>query len=479
MAKLGITNAVHLEAFVTDAEYGGPEARQKLEKKLLLKIDLRMSILVPIYILNYKVRNDAAAARARGFEVDLKLKGEEFPTLLSILYIGYILMQIPSNLFLNWIGKPSIYLPTCMLVWGLISVLIGLTSNFAGALVTRFFLGIVEAPFFPGALFLLSRWYKRDEIGLRMAILACGNLISNAFGTLLASGILGSGYQLGHAAWRWLFYIEGAVTMSVALIAMFVLPDFPETTKWLSPLERKLALQRLRVEGSGPGSTSSSAVSIWKDWKIYWFALTLTSLVIALSFNAFFPTLTDTLGYGETVSLVLCAPPWIFATAVAFIVSRDSDKTRERFFHIVIPLAGGMAGFVIALSTMNTVARYIALFLMAQTYAGYIVLLAWISNTFIRSAKERAVAIAFINGFSQLGNIAGSYVWPKIWGPTYRNSYAIAISTTGLVIIMALIMKVHLSSVNKQLDSEGDGRGWCDMEKGDPRPWDREFRYIT
>lgn len=82
-------------------------------------------------------------------------------------------------------------------------VIAGTTHDFKGALLTRFFLGFVEAAFFPGALFLISKWYKRSELGLRTAYLSCGILISNAFGSLMASGIL-SGMQgkLGHAAWR-------------------------------------------------------------------------------------------------------------------------------------------------------------------------------------------------------------------------------------------------------------------------------------
>jgi MFS family permease len=85
----------------------------------------------------------------------------------------------------------------------------GATHNFTGALLTRFFLGFVEAAFFPGALFLLSKWYKRSELGLRTALLACGNLISNAFGSLMASSIL-SGMQgkLGHAAWRSVAFVQ-------------------------------------------------------------------------------------------------------------------------------------------------------------------------------------------------------------------------------------------------------------------------------
>ena len=82
---------------------------------------------------------------------------------------------------------------------------------------------------------------------MRNAILFCGNLISNAFGGVLAAGILdGMEGTLGQAAWRWLFYIEGASTVVVAIIAVFVLPDFPATTKWLTPAERRLA--ELRME---------------------------------------------------------------------------------------------------------------------------------------------------------------------------------------------------------------------------------------
>ncbi|KAH8106003.1 MFS general substrate transporter [Cristinia sonorae] len=452
-----------------DTEFGGPEGRHKLEKTLLWKLDLRMSILVLIYILNYVDRNNAGAARLRGFEADLHLSGQEFPTLLSILYVGYIIMQIPSNMFLNWVGKPSLYLPFCMAIWGAISCLTGITNNFVGALLTRFFLGFVEAAFFPGAYFLLSKWYKRSELGLRIAILYCGNIISNAFGSLMASGIL-SGMQgkLGHAAWRWLFYIEGALTIFVAICAIFILPDFPSTTrgKWLSDQERALALKRME-EDAGVGDEAETEtgghltglILALKDWKVWWMAVALTSQVVALSFNAYFPTLSATMGFNTTISLLLCAPPFAFTAAEAFFLSRHSDKAGERFWHMTISLFVGIIGFVISISTMNTAARYISLFLMAQSYAGFVVLYAWVANTFPRPPSKRAVALALINAFSQLGNIAGSYVWPKPWGPTYRNSYAICISCAGVCIAMCYVMKLHLESINRQLDKEEEEKG--------------------
>ncbi|PCH41496.1 MFS general substrate transporter [Wolfiporia cocos MD-104 SS10] len=461
-----------------DVEFGGTEARRKLERRLLWKLDARMFILVIIYILNYIDRNNAGAARLKGFEADLHLEGQQFATLLSILYVGYIIMQIPSNMILNYIGKPSLQLPVCMIIWGVLSILTGITKNFVGALLTRFFLGFVEAAFFPGALFLISKWYKRSELGARTAILYGGNIISNAFGALIASGILDSMQgKLGKAAWRWLFYIEGSLTVFFAICAIFILPDFPATThaRWLSSIEQRLALKRME-EDAGVGDEHETEVGrtgsgLWMaitDWKVWWMAFAMLSQVVALSFNAYFPTLSATMGFDTTVSLLLCAPPFVLTAILAYINSRHSDWTGERFYHMTISWALGIVGFIIAICTMNVAARYVSLFLMAQQYAGFVVLYTWVSNSFPRPPSKRAVAVALVNAFSQLGNVAGSYVWPSNWGPTYRYSYAICIATSGWAIVMCYIFKLHLISLNKKLDKEEEERGV--KEKG--------FRYL-
>lgn len=137
--------------------------------------------------------------------------------------------------------------------------------------------------------------------------------------------------KLGRAAWRWLFYIEGALTIFVAFCAMFILPDFPATTRkrWLSPLERKLAMRRME-EDAGVGDEAETEVGghtagLWlalKDWKVWWLAFAMTSQVVALSFNAYFPTLSATMGFGPTVTLLLCAPPFVFTAILTFFLAR-------------------------------------------------------------------------------------------------------------------------------------------------------------
>ena len=185
------------------------EWRARVEKKLKRKLDARCALFVLIYIMNYLDRNNIAAARLKGLQDDLDLNNQEYATCLSILYVGYILMQVPSNIIINRIQRPSLYIAVIMLLWGLVSTLSGVVHNFAGMVAIRFFLGFVEAAFLPGALLILSKWYTRRELTTRNAILFCGNLISNAFSALIGAGVL-SNMQgvLGHAAWRWLFWSE-------------------------------------------------------------------------------------------------------------------------------------------------------------------------------------------------------------------------------------------------------------------------------
>ena len=128
-------------------------------------------------------------------------------------------------MYLNRLGKPSAYLAVCMVLWGLITALTGVAHNFVGVLLARLFLGICESVFFPvscrrrmfarvltkwqGALFLLSKWYKHDELSLRATLLICGLFLSNAFGSLIASGILDRMEGvLGYAAWRWCVNVQ-------------------------------------------------------------------------------------------------------------------------------------------------------------------------------------------------------------------------------------------------------------------------------
>lgn len=368
-------------------------------------------------------------------------------------------MQIPSNIIINRISRPSVYISVVMLLWGMISTLSGNVQNFSGMVAVRFFIGFVEAAFLPGALLILSKWYTRRELTLRNAILFCGNLISNAFSSLVGAAVLSNmDGVLGHAAWRWLYWIEGAATMLIAISAAFILPDLPHNTRGFTDDERAVAILRM-TEDVGEADIDSAEQGVFdgffmaaKDIKIYILMLTFTAYVVGLSFNAFFPTLTGTLGFDYIPTLLMSAPPWAFSCLFSLANAWHADKTQERFWHIVGPIIGGLVGFIISMSTQNTAARYVALFLQASAYAGFICFYSWISSSFPRPPAKRAVAIAMINAFSQTGNIAGSYVW-NLPENGYRKSYGIVTAMFGLTIVGCYIFRQILVGLNKKIDA--------------------------
>lgn len=471
---LSISSADRKSAAATTEHRGGanpavnmaPAHRAAVEKSLKRKLDTRCALFVLIYIMNYLDRNNIGAARLKGLQTDLGLDNNQYATCLSILYVGYILMQVPSNIFINRIQRPSLYISLVMLVWGLISTLTGNVENFGGMVAIRFLLGFVEAAFLPGALLILSKWYTRKELALRNAILFCGNLISNAFSALIAAGVL-SNMQgvLGHAAWRWLFWIEGAFTMAVAVSAAWVLPDLPTNSKGFT--EEELLVAQLRMtedvgeadEDSKDQRVFDGLVMVIKDWKVYVLMITFTAYVVGLSFNAYFPTLTETLGFGYVPTLLMSAPPWAFACLFSLANAWHSDRTQEKFFHITGPIVIGLIGFVISMATLNTAARYIALFLQASSYAGFIVFYSWISSSFPRPPAKRAVALAMVNAFSQLGNVAGAYVW-DLDDNGFRSSYGIVTAMFGITIVGCWIFRMILVNMNKKLDRGETEAAW-------------------
>ncbi|KAG8158410.1 hypothetical protein KVR01_011532 [Diaporthe batatas] len=438
------------------------EDRLELEAKLKRKIDLRlMPAIILMYILNYIDRNNIAAAKLAGLEEDLGLSSTEYETAVSILFVGYLLMQIPSNLFLNKLGKPALYLPACMIVWGVISAATAACHNAAGLLTVRFFLGFVEAAYFPGCLYYLSCWYTRKELGFRTSVLYSGALISGAFSGLISAGITGNMDGLrGFRAWKWLFIIEGVVTVVVAFGAFFVLPNFPRTTMWLSEEERQLAVWRLEEDIGEDDWVDSEHQSFWQgarlafvDVKTYVLMILLFCIVSSGSVTNFFPAVVKTLGYSNVYSLLLTAPPYVLAVAATYANALHADRTGERYLHVTVPLLCAVASFVLAATTSSLAPRYVSMCLMVPSvYSGYVVALAWISNTIPRPPAKRAAALAFINAVSNSSSIYASYMYPNRAAPAYTVAFVVNSATSFVAICAATVLRVMLVRLNGKLE---------------------------
>ncbi|KAF8813955.1 MFS general substrate transporter [Phlegmacium glaucopus] len=440
----------------------GSQERLLAERMLVRKLDMRLiPTIFIIFIMNHTDRNGITTARLKGMQQDLHINDVQYATVIAILFVSYCPTQIPSNMILNKISRPSLYIGICTVLWGVTSGLTGITKNYAGILACRVFIGLPESAFYPGAIYLLSRWYTKKELAFRSAILFAGLLISNAFGSLMAAGILANMEgNRGIRAWRWLFFIEGAMTVFIGLNSMWTLPDYPHNTRWMNAAERRLAQVRLAQDAgeadkdNAEDSPVQGLIMAIKDPLVSIFSIMTISQLLGLSFVQYFPTLTQTLGFNTTVTLLLVAPPWIVASIICCLNALHADKAGERFFHIAGWWWGVILGFIIGLSTFSIAGRYVSLFLMACGYVGFAMTLVWVSNTISRPPAKRAAAIGIVNGCGNIGNVMGSYVWKSAWGPKYHQSMAICLAALVFSTLLSLVIRQILVRRNKILDAD-------------------------
>jgi MFS family permease len=393
---------------------GASNKTDPAEIKLVRKLDTWiMPTLWIMYWLNYLDRNAIALARLNDLEEDLNLTSTQYQTCVSILFVGYLLGQIPSNMFLTR-TKPSYYMASCMALWAVVSALTALSKDFKGLLLTRFFLGVTEAPYYPGALYLLSIFYTRKEIATRISILYTGNILATAFAGLIAAGIFeGLDDVAGIAGWRWLFILQGAATFVVAIASAFTLPDDPMHTRWLTPEERELAQARMDRDTVGNKEKTSTMKGLKEaasDGKVWLFMFMQHMHLAANGFKNFFPTAVQTLGFGRTITLVLTCPPYLIAGFISVYWSYSSGRMNERTWHITIAKSVAVFGFVLGCATLNTGARYFAMVVFAiGTYAVNSVILGWVASSCGQTKEKKASALAMVNTFAN-----ASFIWTPV-----------------------------------------------------------------
>lgn len=210
-------------------------------------------------------------ARLEGLTTDVHMTGDQYLTGLTLYFIGYVLFEVPCNIILKR-TSPQSWLPTLTLVWGIIATLMGVTQSYPGFLVVRFFLGVAESGLFPGVVFYLSMWYKRNEQHYRISLFFSAASLAGAFGGILAFGIAKMKGVGGYNGWRWIFIIEGLVTVVVSVAAYFFVYNYPATAGFLTEEERARIHQRLKDDSDATQneaftwSNVSKAISDPKVW---------------------------------------------------------------------------------------------------------------------------------------------------------------------------------------------------------------------
>jgi len=418
------------------------------ERKLVRKVDLRLfPVLWVMYVINYIDRSNIGNAKVGGMQADLHLSSGDYSLALLIFFVGYLLLEIPSNMILSR-TRPSIYLPALMFTWGCITIGFKGVNSLSGLVAIRFFLGIAESGFFPGVWLLLSSWYRREELSKRFAFFYSAAIISGAFGGLLA-GVITQYMDMvgGVRGWKWLFILEGLATVVVAVTAIFLLPDFPSNTKWLSPIQKEIAVERLKVQDIADAkigrSTHWEGVKLaLKDWRTWTFTICYMCIAGAGTISYFIPTLTTSMGYAGRKAQFMSAPPYAVAFVCSLLTSLHSDRVRERAFHIAVPISLAAVAFIILAVTTNNTAKYVLLCVgAAGIWTALPVMLAFASDCIPRPPEKRGVSIAIINSLGNFSSVYGSYLWPSSDGPQYKMGFGVTCAFCFIAAIMALFIR--------------------------------------
>jgi MFS family permease len=376
-------------------------------------------------------------------------------------------MQIPSNMPMSSSKiRPSRFMSVCMISWAVVSALTSLTKNYVSLVLVRFFLGVTEAPFYPGALFLLSLFYTRKEIALRISILYTGNIVATAVAGMIAAATfatLDGAHDL--KGWQWLFIIEGVVTLFIAILGLFMLPDHPLTTKWLTSEERTLAHDRITKDTVGHEESKGVLTALreaLRDPRLYLLAFMQNMHLSACGFNNYFPTVVGSLGFNRTMTLVLTCPPYLVSGLSSIVVGITSGRFNERTWHITVSMAIAVAGFIISCVTLNTAARYVACFLFSSgAYAVNSVILGWVSATLGQTPEKKAASLSIVNVVANASYIYTAYLYPKSDGPRYLTGMSANAAFGVLTIVSAWGLRIWLQKTNRKIR---DGRLPCGNE---------------
>merc|ERR1711939_179351 len=460
------------------------------ERKLVRKMDYWiMPIFFYLYMLCFLDRTNIGNARVAGLERDLGLTGYMYNISLSIFYICYALIEVPSNLVLRKVGA-SIWIPTIIVSFGLVSFCTTFVDNFGELLVVRVMLGITEGGLMPAYMLVLSRFYTKRELVFRIAFFASSATMAGMFGGLLAYGFLQTNVNFARG-WRAIFAWEGVITMGSGLLAFFAIPNAPGTAKFLNEDEKALAEQRIRRESAGvkvmiEATKARLVIRSFKNANTFACALGFGLSSLSLQgLSLFIPTIIR--GIDPTFSTLEIQLKTVPVYAVAFVLALSfayaSSYYDRRAYVIVACNVFALAGYAtfLATPTSATNARYAAVFLCAMgIYTPGPIWLAWGAGN-AGLDQMRAVASALVVGLGTMGSVVATWSYLPFDAPRYTIGNALNVSVVAASQILAVLLMLYNKRENALRDRGGrDYRLENKTEQeinelGNSHP---EFRYV-
>ncbi|KAI0160240.1 MFS general substrate transporter [Xylariaceae sp. FL1272] len=464
------------------------EERERIDRKLVWKLDL---MLIPwlclLYLLAFLDRTNIGNAKVAGLTEDLHLSTSQYNLTLTIFFVSYSVFEPLTNVLLKKL-RPSVFIPIIMFFWGASMTGMGFCYNYSGLLAARWFLGLTEAGLFPGVNYYLSCWYKRSEFGIRAAIFFSAAALAGSFGGLLAAAIEKLDGKGGLAGWRWIFILEGLLTVVVAVVSFWMVHDFPDDARFLSDDDRARVIRRLKLDQQSSAEHESwSSKYLYaglKDWKMWLGMIIYMGCDMPLyGFSLFLPSIIQASGWGTTPvrTQLLSVPPYAVAAIVTVLVGFIADRTRQRGLCNIVISAIGFVGFILLIASESPSVKYAGTFLGAiGIYPCIANTISWMANN-IEGVYKRGVVLGFVIGWGNLNGIVSSNIFFD--SPDYYQGYGVIIAYMALFLFGGSILMTTLLRIENKKRRAGkrdylaEGKTQKELEAmGDLRP---DFYYTT
>nr|QFR37058.1 MFS transporter [Cyberlindnera americana] len=488
--------STYLESKVSSYSYTDDDDFSDIDESAVLKkIDYHLlPICSVLYLLAYLDRGAIGNAKIEGLLGSLDLTTNDYNICLTIFFITYSVFEIPANMLLKKIGRPSIFLPAIMVGWGIIMTCMGVVKNFGGLFATRLLLGIFEAGLYPGMSFGLTMYYKRKEMQSRQAMFYAAASLAGAFSGLLAFAIAKMSGVGGYEGWRWIFILEGLTTVVVAVAAFWLMPDYPGTATFLTERERAYVVWRVATDGN-PGAITSESMEkgeynrvpdfskfgdeqdvnlsgslkkVFSDWQPYIHTLLNLGIITpTYGISLFLPSVVQGLGYTSSKAQLLTIPIYIAASIVSVAQAFLADRVGIRSLFLAIDFTGIIIGFVMAICGQEfdkPGVIYAGVFIsVCGLYAAFPGGVSWMSNN-LANSKKRAVGMAFHIGF---GNMGGAFASNFYKPGKYTMGHSLELGFAVMGLTCCLVNVVMYKRINKKREAEVKDGKWDSISDED------------
>ncbi|MDQ0457360.1 MFS transporter [Rhizobium paknamense] len=383
------------------------------EKHLISKITWRlMPFLGLLYLIAYIDRQNVSYAKLQMVGA-LGLSEYAYGLGASLFFIGYFLFEVPSNLFLNRFGA-SRWFARILVSWGAVTIALAYTQNATMFYILRFLLGVCEAGFFPGVLYLLTLWFPKDYRGRMVGLFMIFSALANAVGAPLGGMLLDLDGFLGYAGWEWVFLATGIPAVIAGIVTLFYLDDRPETASFLADDEKRWLHDRLAQENAGMEEHADDGFKALTNPLVLLMSVCYIGFPLAAyGLSYWLPTIVKEFGVSNTVNGLINIIPWVVVALALYVVPAAADRVKNKIPYIVLPAFVGAVSLVLSAVLTNEVLQFAFLCIAAAgIFAGQPVF--WsLPSRFLKGAGA-AAGLAAINSVGNLGGFIAQNVVPFI-----------------------------------------------------------------